>query len=284
MAEVAFKLPKKKVKVKPNFDNAGWIKNPKHVAFFKVEGSYESYPVAMDRSGKLKNPFTKEEKEFLEKAMGYEENELSVYNKKGILQEMNIRLSKDPLELNLEDPYDYIRYKVLLTCSDKIAPSVKERKAKQTYKFYIEDEEDLISLTKEKSNFVQQAWKEYGKMEDEKLKLIAFLKVYGQVMKKPIDKVDINSKIDFLQAKVVEIVEANPKAFVELVTSEDFDTILLISKAVETGVLRRDGTKYSIPDGGDHIGNTLKEAIAYLKAPVNQDLVFTLEEQIKLKK
>jgi hypothetical protein len=281
---MAFQLPNKKVKVKPNFDNAGWIKNPKHVAFFKVEGAYESYPVAMDRSGKLKNPLTKEEKDFLEKELGYENNELSVYNKNGVLAEMNIRLTKDPLELNLEDPFDYLRYKVLLTCSDKIAPSVKERKAKQTYKFYIEDEQDLISLTKEKANFVQQAWKEYGKMEDEKLKLIAFLKVYGQVMKKPVDKVDINSKIDFLQSKVVEIVEANPKAFVELVTSEDFDTILLIASAVETGVLRKDGTKYSIPDGGDHIGNTLKEAIAYLKAPVNQDLVFTLEEQIKLKK
>lgn len=279
---MAFTLPDKKVRVKPNFDNAGWIKNPKHLAFFKMEGAYESYPVTMDRNGKLKNPFTKEEKEYLESVLG-QEGILSVHNKNGLLHEIHIRLTKDPLELDLSDPDDYIKYKVLLTATDKIASSLMEKNKKKTYKFYIEDQDDVITMNKSKSTISQRAWKAYGKMEDSKKDLAAFLKVYAQVFKKTGNKIDKDTKIEFLQSQVADIVESNTTSFVEIVENPDFDTILLIAKATEANVIRRDGTKYSIVEGGDILGSTLKETINYLKAPVNQDVVFTLEEQIKLK-
>lgn len=280
--EEKFELPKKKVKVRPNFDNAGWIKNPRHAAFFKVEGAYESYPVAMSRNGQLKNPFTDKEKAALEEMLGYEKNSLSVYNKAGILQDMQVRLSKDPLDLNLEDPIDYIKYKILLTNSDRIAPSVKEKNKKATYKFYIEDMDEVIQLQSKSANIQQTAWKEYGKMEENRNKLAQFIKVYSQVMRLPLTKIDKNTKIEFLQAKVSELVSSKPKEFVEIVTNEDFDTVLLISEAVETGVIKRDGTKYLLADG-DKLGDTLKATISYLKAASSQELVLTIEQQIKLK-
>jgi len=280
MAE--FELPSKKVKVRPNFDNVGWIKNPRHAAYFKVEGAYESYTVAMSRNGQLKNPFTKSEKEYLETVMGYEPNELSVYNKNSILHDTHIRLTKDPLELNLEDPLDYIRYKVLLTNSDKIAPSIKEKNKKATYKFYIEDAEDVVELQSKSANVQQTAWKEYGKMEDNRGKLTAFLKVYGQVMRLPVQKINKDTKLEFLQAKVSEVVQSKPKDFVDIVTDEDFDTMLLIAQGVETGVIKKEGTKYLLEEG-DKLGDTLKGAISYLKAASNQELALTIEQQIKLK-
>jgi len=277
-----FKLPNKKVRVRPNLENSGWIKNPRHAAFFKVEGAYESYPVAMLKSGQLKNPFTDEEKVFLEEHYGYEVNTLSVYKKDSPLREINVRLTKDGMSLDLSNPDDYIIYKVLLTNSDKIAPSVKERKAKATYKFYIEDEAEIAEMKSSDANINQIAWMEYGKISENKSKLAAFLKIYSQVFKMPTTKIDKNTDIKILQGKVSDIVKDKMQAFVEIVTNPDYETMLLISQAVETGVIVRNGTKYSLAEG-DQIGNTFKEAIQYLKAPVNQELILILEEQIKLK-
>jgi len=279
---MAFALPKKVVRVKANLENPGWIKNTRHAAFFKVEGAYESYPVAMNRNGKLKNPFTDEEKEFLEEIMGYEKNALSIYNKNGPLTEINIRLTKDPMDLNLEDPEDYIRYKVLLTNSDRIAPSIKDVKSKGTYKFYIEDASELAEVTRMKGTIEQKAWTEYGKISENKQRLIAFLKVYTQVKKLPTVRIDKDTKIDFLQAKVMDAINSNKKDFVEIITNEDFDIMLTISEGIETGILRKSGTQYSLAEG-DKIGDTLKQAITYLKAPVNQEVRLVVEEQIKLK-
>lgn len=276
-----FTLPEKKVKVKPNFDNPGWIKNQRHAAFFKMEGAYESYPVAMSRNGQLKNPFTNEEKEHLEQLLGYTNNELSVYNKQGVLREENVRLTKDPLELNLSDPLDYIKYKVLLTNSDKIAPSVKDKTKKGTYKFYIEDADDLVEMQSKSASIQQTAWKEFGKMEDNRNKLTSFLRVYGQVMRIPNQKINKDTKLEFLQAKVSEVVQKNPQAFVEIVTHEDFETLLLIAQGVESGVIKREGTKYSLKEG-DKLGDTLKTTVSYLKMASNQELCLVIEQQIKL--
>jgi hypothetical protein len=277
-----FKLPMKKVRVRPNLENSGWIKNPRHAAFFKVEGAYESYPVAMLKSGQLKNPFTDEEKVFLEEHYGYEPNTLSVYKKDSPLREINVRLTKDGMALDLSNPDDYIIYKVLLTNSEKIAPSVKERKSKATYKFYIEDEAEIAEMKSSDANINQIAWMEYGKISENKSKLTAFLKIYSQVFKMPTTKIDKNTDIKILQGKVSDIVKDKMQGFVEIVTNPDYETMLLISEAVENGVIVRTGTKYSLAEG-DQIGNTFKEAIQYLKAPVNQELILILEEQIKLK-
>jgi hypothetical protein len=214
--------------------------------------------------------------------MGYDPNELSVYNKQRILHDTHIKLTKDPLELNLEDPLDYIRYKVLLTNSDKIAPSIKEKNKKATYKFYVEDTDDVVELQSKSANVQQIAWKEYGKMEDNRGKLSSFLKVYGQVMRLPVQKINKDTKLEFLQAKVSEVVQNKPKDFVDIVTDEDFDTMLLIAQGVETGVIKKEGTKYLL-DEGDKLGDTLKGAISYLKAASSQELALTIEQQIKLK-
>jgi hypothetical protein len=277
-----FTLPSKKVRVRPCLENPGWIKNPRHAAFFKVEGAYESYPVAMKRDGNLKNPFTDEEKEFLEDVYGYENNTLSVYKENGPLRKINVRLTKDGMTLDLSNPDDYITYKVLLTNSDKIAPSVKDRKAKQTYKFYIEDESEVAEMKSNDANINQIAWMEYGKISENKSKLAAFLKIYSQVFKTPITKIDKNTDIKFLQGKVSDIVKDKMQGFVEIVKSPDYDTMLLIAEATEVGVIIRTGIKYSLPEG-DMLGNNLKETIQFLKSPVNQELVLIIEQQIKLK-
>jgi hypothetical protein len=280
MAEKKFELPEKVVKVKFNDRNPGWIKNPRHAAYFKVEGAYDAFTTAMQRNGQLTNIFTKEEKDFLEKAIGFDSNELSVYNKSGLLFTRMVRLSKDPLNLNLADPHDFIDYRILLSNKDLIAPSIKDKTKKGTYKYYIEDEDDIVSAKKEVSNTSQLAWKAYGKMEDDKDRLIAFLKVYGQLFNKPFQKIAANTKITTLQAQVTSIIEDKMKDFVSIAESEDFDVILTIAEAVEKGIIKKENGKYT---GGGIPVQGLSDTIKYLKAPINQEALIMLEQQIKLK-
>lgn len=277
--EKVFELPNKKVVVKPNFNNPGWIKNPRHAAFWKLEGAYDGFTCAMQRNGQLKNPFSKAEIATLSEQLFLDPKELSVYNRDGLIATRIVRLNKDPRVFNLADPQDYFDLKILLTNEDKVAPSVKDKTKKATYKYYIEDQDDLDEVKATTATISQQAWKEYGKMEEDAIKLISFLKVYGQIFNK-VKKVDANSKLAFLQGQVVDIINENMKAFVEVVTSDEFDTILLISDAISAGVIKQDGRKYYFENEQLGTGG-LTEAISFISATTNQTLLLTIQERTK---
>lgn len=276
-----FKLPQETVLVKPNLTNPGWVKNPRHVAFFKLEGAFDMFTVAMSRNGTLKNPFTDAEKNYLTEVLQLDSKELSVYTANSFLRLQNIRLGKDPVKLDLSQPDDFIKYKILLTNTDKVAPSVKDVKKKGTYKYYIEREADVTSVNKEKGDINKTAWKEYGKMEENKGKLAAFLKVYSRVMGQPAKKIDKSTKLDFLQGQVSAIIEANTKQFAEIVDNPNYDTILLIAEAVEKGIIVAKGTNYFLKGGTDKLGSSLIETVSYLNNAMNQELKLTIEQQIK---
>lgn len=276
-----FALPQETVLVKPNLTNPGWVKNPRHVAFFKLEGAFDMFTVAMSRNGTLKNPFTDAEKEYLTEVLQLDSKELSVYTANSFLRAQNIRLGKDPVKLDLSQPDDFIKYKILLTNTDKIAPSVKDVRKKGTYKYYIEREADVTSVNKEKGDINKTAWKEYGKMEENKGKLAAFLKVYSRVMGQPAKKIDKDTKLEFLQGQVSAIIEANTKQFAEIVANPNYDTILLIAEAVEKGILVAKGTNYFLKGGTDKLGSSLIETVIYLNNAMNQELKLTIEQQIK---
>lgn len=276
-----FKLPQETVLVKPNLTNPGWVKNPRHVAFFKLEGAFDMFTVAMSRNGTLKNPFTDAEKDYLTEVLQLDSKELSVYTANSFLRLQNIRLGKDPVKLDLSQPDDFIKYKILLTNTDKVAPSVKDVKKKGTYKYYIEREADVTSVNKEKGDINKTAWKEYGKMEENKGKLAAFLKVYSRVMGQPAKKIDKSTKLDFLQGQVSAIIEANTKQFAEIVDNPNYDTILLIAEAVEKGIIVAKGTNYFLKGGTDKLGSSLIETVSYLNNAMNQELKLTIEQQIK---
>jgi len=275
-------LPDKVVWIKPNFENPGWIKNPKHAAFFKLEGTFDNYVWAQDRNGKLKNLFTDEEKDFLEKELRMEPNTLSVYNKQNPLREKMIKLGKDPIKLVLSDPDDFIQLKILLTNSDKIAPSVKDIKKKATYKYYVEDEDDILEITMDKTSLTQKAWMAYGEMSKDKRKLAGFIRIYTQVKNKPIVKIDSSVKLETLQAKVSNVVQNDMKNFVELVENPSYDTILLIAEGVESGEVEKKQTTYYLKGGKDKMGSTLRETIDFLNSPMNQELRLILEEKVKI--
>ena len=101
------------------------ITNPKHILYGGMaEGAVKYYTVPIIAStGTLKNVLTNDEKAFLESYMGLEYNALSVHNKvNNFWSNYTVRLTKRDNYLDLSDPNDYIKYKVL----KNIGTSTKE--------------------------------------------------------------------------------------------------------------------------------------------------------------
>ncbi len=275
-------LPQKTVWVKPNYENPGWIKNPRHKAFFKLEGTADNFVWAQDRSGKYKNLFTDKEKAEIEKMLQMEPNTLSIYNKANPLRQQVVKVSKDPMKLDLNDPEDFIKYKILLSNSEKIAPSVKNIKDKGTYKYYIEDEDEVAELTNASANLDQRAWVAYGEFQKDWKKLATFVKMYNQVKNKPLKKFDTATKLETLQSLVVNIIKTDKAGFVELVENPSFDTLVLLSEAIEIGEIEKKQSSYFLKGGQDKLGSTLKDTISFLESPMNQELRLILEEKVKV--
>lgn len=280
-----FTLPDKKVRIKPNYKNSGWVKNPKHAAFFKLEGTFDRFVVPQLRNGQLANILTDDEKDYLERALLMEENDLSIYKRKdNFWHEFSVSLGKEPVVLDLSVPMDYIKFKVLKANSYRIAPDVASLSNGTPYKYYIEDEEEVTQLQSKKADIYKRAWMAYAKLEDKKDKLRTFLIVFNETFNPVTKKIDSSPKLDFLQKEVSQIVENRTKDFVDIVEDPNYETKAIIAEGVQTGVLEKRNTKYYLAGGVDKLGDDFRSTIDYLNSPQNQETRMLIEERIKVQK
>jgi hypothetical protein len=137
----------------------------------------------------------------------------------------------------------------------------------------------LISkILKAKVDSKKEAFKLYGKIEDDKSKLLGVLKI---ILNKPVSE---NSSMDWLQEQVEKIIDESPSKFVKLVKDESFYTMLLLHKGIDTSVITRQSNKYSTVDGlplaeADEIP-TFDNAIRFLDNPKNQEIRSLIEAKI----
>ena len=100
----------------------GMVNDPKHVAYGgMMENAKRVFTVPLLRSGAFVDVLNKDEKAFLEYTLGLEDNAMSVYNRnnnfwstaneRGVSK---VELHKSDNYLDLSNPIDYIKYKILL--------------------------------------------------------------------------------------------------------------------------------------------------------------------------
>lgn len=262
----------------------GIVRDPKHILYGGMaEGAVRWLTVPRLTSGMYVNVLTNAEKACLEEVMGLEYNALSIYNKvDNFWDNYQVRLTKQDNFLNLADPDDYIKYKVLLANKDLIAPSLQdlEDHPKATYQFVIIHENEESQASKKKMNATMQAYMEFGKIQEN----VDILRTIIETIDgRPTSK---NSKIEFLQEKVGKLIQADSRLFVRVATDPLLSTKVLIKKAIEGGLIsNRGGMLYLKADGtplcGDNEEPTLNIAAKYLNIPKHQDLKFSLEAKIK---
>ena len=233
------------------------------------------YRAPLKRTGGIANILTKEEKEYLEGVTGMD---LSVYGDFWV--DFNVALRKDEANnrFDLSNPTDYISVKLLQALKDEIAPSWEQRHDKLTYDFVIVRGNEEQAEKKKQYDSKKEAFKQYGKIETERGKLIGVLKLLSN---KPISP---DSTLDWLQGQVEGYVDTMPTAFLDVISDPSFDTKCLLNKGIDFGVVVRRGNKYSTVDGldlceADEIP-TFANAVRYLENPRNQEVRLLVEAKI----
>ena len=241
------------------------------------------------RTGQFMNVLTKNEKDFLESAMGLEPNALNVYRKTdNFWDDSNPRgigrvvLTKQDNYLDLSNPVDYIKYKILLANKEQIAASIQEleERPKATYQYVIISENAEAKSNLSKMDATMQCYTEYGAIRDDKDSLRVIIEAFD---KKPQSQ---QVRLDWLQGKVNEYIQRDPRRFLQIITDPLLPGKVLIKRSIEAGLVSwRNNLYYLRQDNSPlcELGeeSTLNNAAKYLLSPKHQELKFQLEAGVK---
>lgn len=266
------------------------VEDPNHELYGGMATNSKVYlTVPQLRNGGYVDVLTKAEKDFLEDAMGLEHNALSVHKKEdNFWSDANpvgigsVALIKGDTPFDLSKPLDYIRYKVVLANKDIVCPSMKELqdRPKATYKFVIVDEAESAKGANLKVNLKAKAYMIFGRINSDIDKMRLIIETLDGKKMAP------DSKVEYLQARVGELIETNTKMFIHVATDPDIDSKVLIKKAIDKGIISdRGGYLYlrqgNVPLCGDGQEPTLSNAAAFVNHPKNQEIKFSIEAKLK---
>ena len=251
----------------------------------RVDGASDYFVVPVLRStNQYKNILTNAEKDFLEEALGLDYNALSVYKKENNYWDnymVRIDNAKEGIHLDLSDPEDFIKYKVLLANSEYIAPSVQDRidRPKATYRYEMVRENEEDKLENAKMDATMQSYKEFGKIEDD----LDTMRVLVELLDaRPYSQ---NEKAVFLRSRISQLIQADPKKFLAQITDPLLHAKVLIRRGTEVGILTKRGDYYYLKSDNSPLCDagedpTLSVAARYLNLPSHTDIKFILESEV----
>ena len=267
------------------------VQNPNHILYGGMaETAIRNFVVPrLASTGMYKNVLTDNEKDFLEQAMGLEHNALSIYKKKdNFWDDSNpvgigrVTLHKQDNYLDLSVPEDYIKYKILLANKDQIASSLQELedRPKATYQFVIISENAEAASNLSKMDTTKRCYIEYGKVEDDADTLRTIIEL---IEGRPISN---KVKLDYLQGKINEYIQKNPRRFLSTIKDELLPAKVLIKKSVEAGLIGKKNDAYYLRQDGSPLcemneESTINNAARYISSVKRQELKYMLEAKLK---
>ena len=255
-----------------------------------AEGAKISLVVPKLNTGSFVNVLTDAEKSFLEEYMGLEYNALSIYKKpdeENFWNDANpnginkVELRKGINYLDLSDPQQYIKYKILLANKNIICPSLTTLKEtpKATYRFVIIAEGEESKQAKSNMNNTMLCYKEYGKIEEN----IDLLRMVVETLDGRPTAPTV--KLEFLQNKCNTLIQSDPKKFLSVITDPLLSTKALIKLSIENGSIANRGNYLYLRSDNTPLCEqneepTLNFAAKYLNAPKHQDILFALQAKL----
>jgi len=263
-------LENKVVYLKPVPKKAGIVTDPKHIAYFKMEGAYDSYTLKMDeRTKKLINPFrSQEEMKFFSEQLGEDLNPYKSNNE--FWSKYEIKITKTPELMNigrkfdLSDVNDALAYRVLLTWKNEIAPSWDERNrnAGIRYAFVEEGYEEKKAAEELDETFKIGTY--YGELKVSDKKMRDFLNVYHMTSHRNI-VIPEDYTTNLLVKELNSIIKNDKEGFIKTFEDKNFETKLLICNAIDKGVITKIGVgTYTIE------GITTEYSLSTLIAQLNE--------------
>ena len=299
---IGFYLPNKKIHIKPIIKKGKWL-SEEHSGNFMYDNTTVIISVPINvHTGQLVDPLTKEEREFFEdkqrSGMDFKPGDLNIHKKTNQLTgEFNhwtlfeYRIHKNQGVLNdasildtldLSNPVDYLKYKVLLTNGMPggiIAPSWEKRFDQGTYRLALMDASVEDDLSANRADKLGKAYGFYNTINNSRTKMHEVISVYWLENRKAIKPED-DASIEWLKKEIVKIITENLDGFLNLIES-NYEEKLLIHTGLKCGALRLNGKSFSTADG-EPIGDSLREAILYYRDERHNEKKLKLIAQIEL--
>jgi len=171
---------------------------------------------------------------------------------------------EDELILDLKNPIDKIKYKVLCQYPSEIARSkaVYDQERRLGLLYVMVDDSPVDEAKIEAVDLKTKAYMRFSEITQDKESILKFLNVAGKVY-------DHKTDLGILKIKVVEYLESDPAKFIELANDKDADLKWVINLARKKNILDYDSTSklYKTKNGA-----ALKydELVGYFKNIKNQ--------------
>lgn len=265
-------------------ENAMAGNNPRHAVYGGMaDTSTRIYVVPQLRSGQLIDVLTKSEKAFLENFMGMEDNALSVHKtERNFWKNFKVILHKQDNVLDLSQPMDFIKYKVLKANTNLIAPDLQTLQdyPKATYDFVLIKDSENVNAGLTKMDAKKRAYSIYGKIENDKGSMRVIIEA---LTRRPV--ADTSSRNE-LAVQIDKLIDSNVKEFLRVAEDPLLPTKVLIRDGIEAGVIaNRDGRLYLRDVNGDmplcNNGEpTMSVAATYLNEPKHSETKLLIEAKV----
>jgi hypothetical protein len=258
------------------------IKDPRHVAYGGLFVNTEiSIPAPTLDNKKMKNLLTDQEKKGLESILNGVD--LSIYGdfwkEGGVAYKIGILplyLGKNELVLDKSDPYDYIKWKILLA-SPIVANSLNDVRKSASYRFVLTSSAEEIEQAKDTVGYKVLAYELYVEHKKNKSVLRYILRNLGKYTSK-------NQKLDFLQIETSREIEKDPSMFTSVAGDKLLKEKVLLEECIESGIINKVEERYYTLDGdpiSDGETPTIEVSALYLGNNIGQEMRLALEAKLK---
>jgi hypothetical protein len=220
-----------------------------------------------------------EQKKFLPYILGVDPNDPAFGKEaKRYFRNMTIEVPFEGVELEAGtdengeplNVMDYVKYKFAYA-HPHVAEDEQALTTNRTYKYYIFDETLELEEDYNELEFRKKAYKEFIKLTDNEKKMDMVIRLHFENPK----KMDAKSKELFLE----DMVEENPVNFYNIATSKNLELQAFIEECISVEVIRKIGNSLLL--GDEKLGDTMEEAVLFLKDKKNSSTLTTLKARVQ---
>lgn len=165
---------------------------------------------------------------------------------------------------------DYIRYKFVLA-HPHVANNEEDLTGSQRIKYYVSDNRKELAQAKADLTVRKSAFKEFMKLTGSEERMNMVLHVYGYNPSK--------MTVDEKELQLEELQEDSPEYFIDICTDKNLEMTALINQLLSLEALRKVGN--SILDGDITLGDSMEEAVLFLKDKKNSNVLTALKAKLK---
>lgn len=294
-----FRLPNKKVMVKPILRKGKWLKEG-HVGNFLYDDARITIVVPLnEKTGALINPLTSAEQSFFENkslsGLDFEPGDLSAHKQKdNFWERTEVKLEKPEsvvsesstlMTLDLSNPIEYLYYKILLANSGSggiVSPSYDEKFSRASYRIMIVEKDHEAEKKANKGEKLGKVYAYFNSINNSVDKMYEFLSIY-YLLDQAYSKPSKNASKSWYKSAIQDLIES-PKGLslmLDIIDNEDeYSHRVFVLRAIDSGDITYNENGYELVDGTP-IGGSLVEAVKFFKDAKNSEIKMKIQARLE---